>query len=336
MNALLDRTSAVLGRWGVSASRGPARTEDSLTDLVLMLDAGARGARSFPTVIKLGPLDGPRATAMPLPPDRPLLVLAPFVPDAAAHALKARDVQFVDGEGNLGLAWEGMSVDARGHRPATPPRRDPSASRALTRSGAMVVFTLLSWPEMVAHPVREIAAASGAAVGTAHAVLGALSEAGYVYDSGGRAGLNRAGELLDRWAEAYTVRLARHLDLGSYSLAEPDRLGELETSLVDAGALIGGELAGARIDAHLRPTTATFYVDEVPGALAARFRLRRDDNRGAIHFRRRFWHRTDAHADLVPSPLVYADLLASGDPRQREHAERIRRVDDRLVELDRS
>jgi hypothetical protein len=200
----------------------------------------------------------------------------------------------------------------------------------------MVVFALLSWPGMVARPVREIASASGTAVGTVHAVMRALTDAGYVYESDAGPGLNRAGELLDRWAEAYAVRLARKLELGAFAIADPERLSGLETSLLGGGALVGGELAGSRIDANLRPTTATFYLDETPGELIARFRLRRDDAGGKIHFRRRFWKQQSPGADLVPSPLVYADLVSSGDPRQREHAERIRRVDDRLVELDRS
>lgn len=338
LNAVLARTSEVLEKWGISVSGEPARAEDATADLVLTLHAGARGARRYPVVVKLTRLDGQHATAMALPSERPLLLLAPHVPDAAADALSARDVQFVDGAGNVRLGWDGMSLDVRGRRPrATEPlRKDPSASRALTRSGAMVVFALLSWPGMVARPVREIALASGTAVGTVHAAMRALTDAGYVYESDAGPGLNRAGELLDRWAEAYAVRLARKLDLGAFAIADPARLSGLEKSLLGGGALVGGELAASRIDANLRPTTATFYVEEAPGELIARFRLRRDDAGGTIHFRRRFWKQQSPGADVVPSPLVYADLVSSGDPRQREHAERIRRIDDRLVELDRS
>ena len=339
VNALLDRVTDVLASWGIEMSRSRAAGPAGATvDMEVTLDAGLRGIRRYPTVIKRGRLDRARATAMALPSDRPLLVLAPHVPDAAADVLSERDAQFVDGAGNVRLAWEGMSLDVRGHRPRTAatPRKDRSASRAFTRSGAQVLFTLLSWPGMAARPVREIAAASATAVGTVHAVMAALAGAGYVYESDGGAGLNRAGELLDRWAEAYAVSLARKLDLGSFALADAGRLPELEEAALGLGLLLGGELAGARIDPHLRSTTATFYVEDVPAELVARFRMRRDDADGTVHFRRKFWPRGDPGAVLVPSPLVYADLVSSGDPRQREHAERIRRIDDRLVELDRS
>jgi len=338
LNALLARVTSVLATWGIEVSERRAGDRDGAVDAVLTLDAGARGTERYPTVIKFGRIDRQRAAAMALPSERPILVLAPHVPDVAADALRERGVEFVDGAGNVRLAWDGMSLDVRGYRPraTSAPRQDTSASRAFTRSGAMVVFALLSWPKMAARPVREIADVSGTAVGTVHAVLSALSAAGYVYDSDAGAGLNRAGELLDRWAEAYTVNLARKLELGSFSMADPDRLGNLERALLDHGAQLGGELAGSRIDPNLRPTTATFYVEEIPAELIARFRMRRDDEKGAVYFRRRFWQRQEPNATLVPSPLVYADLVSSGDPRQREHAERIRGVDDRLVELDRS
>ena len=337
MNAVLDGVADVLGTWGIRMSRSRAGDRDGAVDAVLRLDGGVRGAERYPTVIKLGRLDRQRATAMALPAVRPVLVLAPYVSDATADALRERGAQFVDGAGNIGLVWDGMSLDVRGHRPrvASVTRRDPSASRAFTRAGAKVIFALLSWRGMAARPVREIAAVSGTAVGTVHTVLSALSDAGYVYESGAGADLNRSRELLDRWAEAYAVGLARKLELGSFSIPDPGRLADLEKAALGHGAQLGGELAGARIDSHLRPTTATFYVETIPAELVAGFRLRRDDE-GTVHFRRRFWRRPDADAMLVPSPLVYADLVSAGDPRQREHAERIRGIDDRLVELDRS
>lgn len=335
VNNLLDTATDVLARFEIRALREdgvPARF-----DAVLALDAGRRGSARFPTVVKLGQMDRHRATALAVPEGPPVLVVAPYVPAAAAEVLRRRGVAFVDAAGNVSLAWDGMSLDVLGQRPATPAptRKDPTASRAFTRSGAQVVFALLSWRDLVGRPVREIAAASGTSIGTVHSVIGALSDAGYVLSSGQDAALNRAGELLDRWAESYTVNLARKLDLGSFALPDTGRADELEHALLDHGARLGGELAASRIDDHLRPATATFYVDAVPAPLVATFRLRPDDD-GPVRLRRRFWRVPDDSTGMVPSPLVYADLVSSGDPRQREHAERVRAVDDRLVELDRT
>ncbi|MDQ0373916.1 type IV toxin-antitoxin system AbiEi family antitoxin [Cellulomonas humilata] len=322
----------------VTPTPGPSEPGTPRADLHLTLDAGARGRVDYPTVLKTGPLDRRIATAIALPPDRPLLLIAPHVPDSVAEVLTARGVDHADAAGNMRLAWDGMLLDVRGRRPrtsTTPHSRDATAARAFTRTGTMIVFALLSWPELAARPMREIATVSDVAVGTVHTVMRELSAAGYLRDGAAGRTLNRAGELLDRWAEAYTIKLARKLPIASFTLDTLDRLGDLEVDLKAEGAQLGGERAASRIDPHLYPTTATFYLSGVPASLVARYKMRRDDDAGSIHLRRRFWRRPGDTSPLVPSPLIYADLVSSGDPRQREHAERIRRVDDRLVELDR-
>ncbi|WP_186812615.1 type IV toxin-antitoxin system AbiEi family antitoxin [Cellulomonas composti] len=288
--------------------------------------------------MRLGRLDTRLATALDLPTVRPLLLLAPHISDAVGEVLRARGVDYADAAGNTRLAWDGLLIDVRGRPPRTsvPPRiADRTAARAFSRAGSMVTFALLSWTDLPSRPVREIAATCGVAVGTVHGVLHDLAAAGYLSDGAQGRALNRGGELLGRWAEAYTVTLARRLAIASFGIADLDRIPALEADLLGVGAQLGGELAASRLDAHLHPSTSTFYVDELPSTLVARYRLRPDEA-GVVRFRSRFWHRPDDTGERVPSPLIYADLVSSGDPRQREHAERIRAVDDRLVELDRT
>lgn len=336
LNTLVLDVTRALHDAGITSE--PTDDEPGAADLRLRIDVGTGSRASYPTITTLKRLDARLATALDLPTVRPLLLLAPHIGDAAADVLRARGVDFADTAGNIRLAWDGVLIDVRGRPPrASTPRHavDRTAARAFTRAGSMVTFALLGWPGLLSRPVRDIAATSGVAVGTVHNVLQDLTGAGYLRSGAHGRTLNRGGELLGRWAEAYTVTLARRLSIASFALADPDRLSALEADLLDAGAQLGGELAASRIDAHLHPTTATFYVDTVPAPLVVKHRLRPDDH-GAIRFRARFWHAPDDAGALVPSPLVYADLVSSGDPRQREHAERIRAVDDRLVALDRS
>ncbi|WP_426594909.1 type IV toxin-antitoxin system AbiEi family antitoxin [Cellulomonas sp. McL0617] len=338
VNVLLEDVAEALLDVGVTVmlTRPPVGNAEANTHVTL--DAGARGRVTYPTEVKMGHLDPRRATAMALSHERPLLLIARHISDSVAEILTARGVDYADAVGNVRLAWDRMLVDVRGRRPQAAPNgrpRDATAARAFTRSGVMVVFALLSWPDLAARPVREIAAVSDAAVGTVHTVIHELTAAGYLRDGAAGRTLNRAGELLDRWAEAYAINLSRKLPIASFALPDLDRLPELEADLQADGAQIGGELAASRIDPHLYPETSTFYVNAVPTPLVARYRMRRDDDAGSVLLRRRFWHRPDDTSALVPSPLIYADLVSSGDPRQREHAERIRRVDDRLVALDR-
>jgi hypothetical protein len=246
-------------------------------------------------------------------------------------------------------------IDVRGRRPARTSLEvpGPSARRPFTRSGAQVTFVLLAWPDLSAATVREIADASGTAVGTVHAVLRDLRAGGYLADAPSGRRLVRGGELLTRWTEAYALSLAVALELGRYRAPDPAWWSTAGADLAGAGVELGGEAAASMLDDRLRPVSVFLYASEVPVRLLAAYRCRLvEDPRDAnVVVRRRFWTVPDGDreagseirdgappgsAGLVPPVLVYADLLASGDPRQREHAQRLRRGDARLERLDRS
>jgi hypothetical protein len=251
------------------------------------------------------------------------------------------------------LRWDGVRIDVRGRGPVRGPVPDsgvvagPSARRPFTRSGAQVTFCLLSWPALCAGTVREIARASGAAVGTVAMVLRDLQAGGYLIREPSGRRLVRAGELLTRWTEAYALSLAASLHLGAYRAADPQWWAGARLDLRQAGVDLGGEAAGSVMDAHLRPAGVLLYADAVPARVLAAHRCRRvEDLREAnVVVRRRFWTHPDPAAHdqapagqdgLVPPVLVYADLLVSGEPRQRDHAQRLRTRDARLEQLDRT
>jgi len=301
-----------------------------------VVSAGTRGSRTYELETRYR-VTAAAAGAISARGPRPLLI-APHIADGAADVLRSRGIDFVDASGNAHLSWPGLLVDVRGRRKAeaaVPRHQVRAASRAFTRSGAQVVFVVLSWPELTSVTVRDLARASGVSVGTAQVVLADLTSSGYLYANAGKRTLARGGELLTRWTEAYALRLAPKLALAAFAVEKPRWWDGAEQDLSDTGVQLGGELAASLLDPNLRPATAEVYVDEVPAALVARYRMTPDDG-GTVFFRRRFWTMPEDTSDLVPLPLIYADLLASGDPRQREHAERLRGTDDRLARLDRS
>jgi hypothetical protein len=85
------------------------------------------------------------------------------------------------------------------------------------------------------------------------------------------------------------------------------------------GAVLGGEPAGGRITRYLRPGTATFYAQKIEPRLLIDLRLRTDPA-GNVEIYRKFWTFDAADAALAPEPLVYADLMATGDGRCIETA----------------
>ena len=290
------------------------------------------------------------AAAVDVPPGPPLLVVAPVIGDAAAEVFRARGIDFADTVGNVRLAWEGVLVDVRGRRlpRGTRARRPTAAARAFTRSGAQVIFVLLSRAGAATLPLRELARTSGVSLGTAQIVVDDLTRAGFLASGPGGRAVTRGGELLGRWTESYVVSLAGKLPLASFSVPDPHWWDGADP--LTAGLLVGGDLAAGFVD-PAGPASITLYAERIPTALVARHRMRRDDDRGTLHVRRRFWQPDDGStrsagaigrldsaggAPLVPSPLVYADLIASGDPHRRAHADLMRARDPLLAQLDRT
>ena len=120
--------------------------------------------------------------------------------------------------------------------------------------------------------------------------------------------------LLDLWAAAFPTGLAAKLTLAAFH-------GDIDT-VVSLGAMfVSGEKAAEDL---LRPATLTFYVEQLDPRLPIVNRWRAD-GRPNIVVRRKFWHPPEGDPPteelaVAPWPLVYADLLASGDPRVRAAA----------------
>ncbi|UJW35441.1 hypothetical protein L3Q67_17620 [Saccharothrix sp. AJ9571] len=278
------------------------------------------------------------ATAVHVPDSPPTLVVAPSISEPVAERLRARGIDYLDTAGNAHLAWGDVLIDVRGRRKPAVRRPQVSArgARAFGRAGLKVGFVLLSWPEMASEPLRALARASGVSLGTAQMAVDELATAGYLYEGADGRRLTRGGELLNRWSEAYSIALGPALALGEFSAEDLSWWRNSESELVRAGVQVGGEAAACLIDPHLRPASLTLYVEQTPLALIGKHRMVRAEGTGNVHLRQRFWQVPGVDTWTVPSTLVYADLLASGDPRQRDHGDRIRTSDDRLTRLDRT
>ncbi len=96
------------------------------------------------------------------------------------------------------------------------------------------------------------------------------------------------------------------------------------------GAFRGAGVAADKLTNHLKPVTCTLYVrpnmtKQFIATAAERYRLRAD-LKGNIEILDAFWKfPTDPRwPDVVPAPLVHADLVATLDPRNLEVAELVR------------
>jgi hypothetical protein len=156
-----------------------------------------------------------------------------------------------------------------------------------------------------------------------------LPKLGFMTELRGKRRLMQRERLLQQWAEFYPRALRPRLLLGRYraeNLAWWDTIDPARY-----GAVLGGEPAGGRITHYLRPGAATFYTEEIDPRLLVDLRLRTDVN-GNVEIYRRFWTFDGAEVGLAPTPLVYADLMATGDGRCIETAKMI--YDDHLFRAD--
>jgi hypothetical protein len=265
----------------------------------------------------------------------PILVVGEHIGERSAAAYREAGVQFLDRAGNAYLKLGAVLVDARGR---SAKRGDTSAARArdtnlFSARRAQVIFAILVWRDLVNARLRAIADACGVSIGQVQSTVKLLEETGYLRHAAPRA-IQREGELIDRWTAAYPTGLGPKLHTHDF-------FGDIDHVLPtsdDKPLFIGGESA---LEGLLRPASLTLYTATFDPRLPAvnRWRTDREPN---IHVRRKFWlppplleHPTTYVRDMatVPSLLIYADLMASNDSRQREAARTLREQDAQLRQM---
>ncbi|MCH7570125.1 MAG: hypothetical protein IH919_06090 [Deltaproteobacteria bacterium] len=247
------------------------------------------------------------------------MLVTHFVNPRMAERLKQMDIPFIDTAGNAYLNVPPVFIFIKGNRPPERPEKVP-LTRAFQPTGLRVVFAFLCHPALVNAPYRDIAREAHVALGTVAWVVTNLKGMGYLLDKGkrGRRLVNRK-KLLDRWVTAYPERLRPKLLIGRFRTTQTDWWKD--ALLTSFRAYWGGEVAAKRLTQYLKPEMITIYAREPTAQLQLNYRLRKDPE-GNIELLRAFWdvERDWVDPEMVPPLLVYADLLATGDPRNIETA----------------
>lgn len=257
------------------------------------------------------------------------VLVAPYLTAELANHCRELELNFIDTAGNAYLRAPGLYVFVRGER---PPALRATAMRTRgggTATALRVVFVLLCRPELLNAPYRGIVAAAGVALGAVGWVFVDLEGRGYV--AGGRHKHNRRllepARLLDEWVINFPIKLRPKLNPRRFQAPDP---GWWQQARLEAGARWGGEVAAAKLTDYLKPATYTIYLDphtrrEALATLVKQHRLRADP-KGNVEVLDAFWNLQPegTQPDLAPPLLVYADLMATLDPRNLEVARRIR------------
>ncbi|HUF73200.1 MAG TPA: type IV toxin-antitoxin system AbiEi family antitoxin [Gammaproteobacteria bacterium] len=316
---LLNAALATAKKLGVPATL--QRAPEGEADAVILIGKGRR-ARQYLAEIKRGLRPATLGATLHQIEryDKPGLLIADYVTPPMAETLKDRGIAFFDAAGNAFLDQPPIYLWIKGERPREETLPRTTVGRAFRPGGLKVIFALLCHPEWVDRPYREIAAEAGVAHGTVGWVMTDLQDLGFVADIDQHRRLLQRERLLKQWAEAYARTLRPKLVLQRY---RTDLAGWWKNLNVRKyGVQFGGEAAEAQVTRRLRPETITLYTKKIDPRLLVDFALKKDAA-GPAELVERFWTFEDAENATVPLPLIYADLLVTGDARCLEAADLI-------------
>ena len=266
------------------------------------------------------------------------LVLGETIRPRLRQKLRERGIMHADRRGNCFVQASGVMIDVRGatiKKPSlrTTGRKTKPTVSLFTPSRSKVIAMILSAPELLGGSVRETAYVAQVSTATVSQTLNLLVRTGYL----GRVQTGYRFEdfegLLSAWSREYTTGLGARLQLFRGD-GDVRRLSEMHPN-----GWISGEQAVPEL--LISGQTVHLYAPDEKALtqLVQRGRLS-SNNDGLIVVRSSFWHangglgemekRNSSHLQIesafgnwlkAPAAIVYADLLAGGDPRLDEVAE---------------
>jgi hypothetical protein len=258
------------------------------------------------------------------------LLITTYLSRDIARYCREIDLQFIDTHGNAYLKGPGLLVYVAGERHERGMQPTRSSGSITGLAGLRIAFALLSRPDMVTAPYREIAGKAGVSLGAVSNAIEDLERRGYVIDAGSssRRRLLEPQRLFDEWTLNYPIQLRPKLNARRYSVPNPDWWMGMQ--LDSSGAVWSGDVAAKRLTQYLKPTTQTIYVEPSERnawmkELVTSYRAKPDPN-GSLEVLDKFWGTgLDQRPGIAPAVLVHADLLASLDPRAEEAAKLVRK-----------
>ena len=247
------------------------------------------------------------------------LLITEYVTPPIADQLKDQNIFFIDTAGNAYINEHPLYVFIKGNKPLLTLQAEPQ-KRLFKPGGLRVVFVLLNNPKMINKPYRDIAKVAGVALGTIGWLIRDLKEMGFCIEIGKRnRKLMNLENLFKRWVEAYPEQLRPKLILERFETNNHNWWKEI--NIKEYGAYWGGEVGAAKLTGYLKPAKVAIYTNEPFGELVLKNRLRKAE-KGNVEILTPFWNfkYEQEDQDVVPPILVYADLMATADPKNIEAA----------------
>ena len=200
---------------------------------------------------------------------------------------------------------------------------DIRSSAAFSKTGLKVIYQLLINPDSVNYTYRELGRLAGVSIDSISRVYRELVSDKYLVKVNQRKHkIIDLERLFKDWVPLFNKTLRPKLKQRSFRFSKGENIHSLLD--LDFDGKIGGELAAEKLSNYNIAESATIYVKGSFVDLAKNLSLRPDIN-GKIQMIEQFWDdsSSDSSDIFVGIPLVYADLIATPNPRNFETAKMI-------------
>lgn len=259
----------------------------------------------------------------------PILLLARHVPRPVAEHLIDAHVNFADDAGNVHLTLGDRYNWTAIGRPAPQPA---SERRPNSPAQLQLLFQFATHPDSANWPVRGLELAAGISKSKAAQARRQLLADGFLTYKGKEYQLGPKDTLAERLTSGYAQVLRPKLVIGRFRFAEKSPelfLTRLKNNVPPnvRYALTGG-YAASHLQRYYRGSEVSLFIEPVHRRTPQELRLLPDRD-GPVTLLRAFgevvyWRELDGQ--MVASPwLIYAELLASNDPRALEAAREFRK-----------
>lgn len=260
---------------------------------------------------------------------RKIILLGVHIPRPIAERLIEANVNFADEVGNahlvLGNRYHWTSI-------GTPLPERPANRRPISAAQLQLLFQFATNPESVNWPVRKLEAAAGISKSQAAQVRQQFLAEGLLKHKGKQYQLAPKESLPERLSAGYAQVLRPKLFLGRFRF--PEKTVELFLQRLksspppDVRYAITGGFAATLLERFYHGSDVTMFIESAEPRILRELRLL-PDREGPVTLLRAFGEvafgaQHDGHT--IASPwLVYAELLASDDPRAHEAARELRK-----------
>jgi len=257
------------------------------------------------------------------------LVAAPYISPEGQRLCRDAGIGFIDLTGNAFVQFNGVLLDRASAAP--PPRAKGRLKRLFAPRSTRIIRVVLEQPEAT-WTMPRLAKEAGVSLRTVHLVLNALDEKAFIVKRRGAITLQKPGDLLDLWAQNYSVADLPRRTFYSF-IKSPNELAMKlsEYAIAQKEALALTLHSGASFVAPFvrSPDVHAYFAGEI-ASLQKALDLRPVESGGTIHLLEPFdegvFYRvqTIRGARVVCNTQLYLDLV-NYPARGREQADELRR-----------